>query len=141
MQCGCGRGAGTGVAGPAVTAAAAAAAAGRLTQELFNHALAEDRRKHQVKLERTIQELQANANLTAAECKALADRLEEVQKEGRTKEANLALERKNLEEEYERKLAEEKKGREQWELRYREGTTEPASWTPPSVETPTTRTP
>ena len=52
---------------PAIAAAQQAAAAGSLTQELFNKALAEDRRKHQAKLEKTIEEVQAHANLTAAE--------------------------------------------------------------------------
>ena len=112
--------------GAAVRAAAAAAAAGRLTQEQFNKALAEDRRKHQAKLEKTIEEVQARTNLTAAEREALANQLEDLRKEGRTKEAQLAHERKQLEEDYEKKLAEEKKSREQWESRYREGTTERA---------------
>ena len=56
---------------------------GRFSQENLNTALANDRRKHQAKLEKTIQDMQANANLTAAEHEALAERLEEVQKEGR----------------------------------------------------------
>ena len=94
---------------------------GRFSQEDLNTALANDRRKHQAKLEKTIQDMQANANLTAAEHEALAERLEEVQKEGRTKEANLAHERKQLEDSYEKKLKDEKRQREQWEKRYREG--------------------
>ena len=112
--------------GAAVKAAAAAAAAGRLTQEQFNKALAEDRRKHQAKLEKTIEEVQARANLTAAEREALATQLEDLRKEGRTKEAQLAHERKQLEEDYEKKLAEKAKAVETWESRYREGTTERA---------------
>ena len=38
----------------------------------------------------------------------------------------MAHERKQLEEQYEKKLTDEKKARETWELRYREGTTERA---------------
>ena len=67
---------------PAIAAAQSAAAAGVLTQELFNKALAEDRRKHQAKLEKTIEEVQTRANLTAAEREQLADQLESLRSEG-----------------------------------------------------------
>ena len=65
-----------------------------LTQAQFNKALAEDRRKHQAKLEKTIEEVQAR-NLTAAEREALTNQLDDLRKEGRTKEAQLAHERSN----------------------------------------------
>ena len=97
-----------------------------LTQAQFNKALAEDRRKHQAKLEKTIEEVQARANLTAAEREALTNQLDDLRKEGRTKEAQLAHERKQLKEDYEKKLAEKAKAAETWELRYREGATERA---------------
>ena len=88
--------------------------------------MAEDRRKHQAKLEKTIEEVQAHANLTAAERETLANQLEDLRKEGRTKEAQLAHERKQMEKDYEKKLAERAKAAETWELRYREGATERA---------------
>ena len=68
--------------------------------------------------------MQARANLTAAEREALTNQLDDLRKEGRTKEAQLAHERKQLKEDYEKKLAEKAKAAETWELRYREGTTE-----------------
>ena len=52
--------------------------------------------------------------------------LDDLRKEGRTKEAQLAHERKQLKEDYEKKLAERTKAAETWESRYREGTTERA---------------
>ncbi len=111
---------------PAIAAAQSAAAAGALTQELFNKALAEDRRKHQAKLEKTIEDVQARASLTAAEHEQLAEQLEDLRKEGRTKDAQLAHEKKQLEADYERKLKAERKERERWESQYRSETTERA---------------
>ena len=88
-----------------------------------------------------MEEVSTSKNLTIQEREQLAQQLEDLRKETRTKEAQLAHERKQLEEQYEKKLTDEKKARETWELRYREGTTEArACWMRPSAETPTTRT-
>ena len=119
-------------------AAAAAAAAGaglniqepaKFTQEDLNKILAEDRRKHQaqiVKIQQTLEETLTSKNLTTQEREQLAQRLEDMQKETRTKDQQAAHERKQLEEQYQTKLEEEKKGRVQWENRFRESMVERA---------------
>jgi hypothetical protein len=120
-------------------AAAAAAAAGgaglniqepaKFTQEDLNKILAEDRRKHQaqvVKIQQTLEETLTSKNLTTQEREQLAQRLEDMQKETRTKDQQAAHDRKQLEEQYQTKLEEEKKGRVQWENRFRESMVERA---------------
>src|SRR5208283_5367116 len=101
-------------------AAAAAAAAGaglniqepaKYTQEDLNKILAEDRRKHQaqiVKIQQTLEETLTSKNLTTQEREQLAQRLEDMQKETRTKDQQAAHERKQMEEQYQTKLEEEK---------------------------------
>ena len=56
----------------------------------------------------------------------MAQQLEDLRKETRTKEQQLAHEKKQLEEQYTKQLTDEKKAREEWENRYREGTVERA---------------
>ena len=91
--------------------------------------LAEDRRKHQAQLQRvekTLEEMSASKNLTIQEREQLAQQLEDLRKETRTKEQQLAHEKKQLEEQFTKQLTDEKKAREVWENRYREGTVERA---------------
>ncbi len=114
----------------AAAAAAAAAATGlniqepaKFTQEDLNKILAEDRRKHQaqiVKIQQTLEETLTSKNLTTQEREQLAQRLEDMQKETRTKEQQAAHDRKQMEESYATQLEAEKKGRVQWEQRFRE---------------------
>ena len=91
--------------------------------------LADDRRKHQAQIQRVekmLEETAASKNLTIQEREQLAQQLEDLRKETRTKEQQLAHEKKQLEEQYQKQLADEKKAREEWENRYREGTVERA---------------
>jgi len=121
-------------AAAAAAAAAATTAAGlniqepaKFTQEDLNKILAEDRRKHQAqvaKIQQTLEETLASKNLTAQEREQLAQRLEDVHKETRTKEQQTIHERKVLEEQYNNKLEEERKSRTQWENRFRESMVE-----------------
>ena len=120
----------------AAAAAAAAAATGlniqepaKFTQEDLNKILAEDRRKHQAqitKIQQTLEETLTSKNLTTQEREQLAQRLEDMQKETRTKEQQAAHDRKQMEEQYSTKLDEEKKGRALWEQRFRESLVERA---------------
>jgi hypothetical protein len=138
----------------AQAAAAAAAAAGlnlqeppKFTQDDLNRLLAEDRRKHQAqitKIQQTLEETLTSKNLTTQEREQLAQRLEDMQKETRTREQQQAHERKQLEEQFNTKVEEEKKGRVLWENRYRESMVERAlqdaavtgeSWQPEQVVT------
>jgi flagellar motor protein MotB len=111
----------------AAAAAAASATDARFSQEDLNKILAEDRRKHQAqvaKIQQTLEETLASKNLTTQEREQLAQRLEDMQKETRTKEQQQAHERKQMEEMHATKLEEEKKGRVQWENRFRESMVE-----------------
>jgi hypothetical protein len=126
---GAGAGAGGAGVGAAGTSAGAGAGDARFTQDDLNRLLADDRRRHQAqlqKVQKTLEEVSANQNLTVQEREQLAQQLEDMRKETRTKEQQLAYERKQLEEQYEAKLKQEKQAREQWENRYREGTVERA---------------
>jgi hypothetical protein len=71
-----------------------------------------------------LEETLASKNLTTQEREQLAQRLEDMQKETRTKEQQQAHERKQMEEMHATKLEEEKKGRVQWENRFRESMVE-----------------
>ncbi len=91
--------------------------------------LAEDRRKHQAqiaKVQATLEETLASKNLTVQEREQLAQQLEDMRKETRTKEQQLTHEKKHLEEQYEKRLTDERKAREEWENRYRQSTVERA---------------
>jgi hypothetical protein len=132
---GAGTGAGaTGAAGAGAMGAAGAGTAGAAgdvkftpeQQEKLNALLAEDRRKHQARLEKTIQEMQARANLTQQEREQLAQQLDDLRKEGRTAKQQAEFERQQMEKEYQQKLADIQKARDEWEARYRVGTVEQA---------------
>ena len=91
--------------------------------------LAEDRRKHQTQIarvEKTLQEMAESKNLTIQEREQLAQQLEDLRKETRTKEQQLAHEKKQLEEQFTKRIADTEKAAKDWELRYREGTIEQA---------------
>jgi hypothetical protein len=133
-------GAGAGDAGAAAGASAGAAASvgagaatgagdARFTQDDLNKYLAEDKRKHQAQLQRvekTLEETAASKNLTVQEREQLAQQLEDLRKETRTKEQQLSHEKKQLEEQFTKQLSDEKKIREDWERRYRDSTVERA---------------
>jgi hypothetical protein len=126
-----GTGAGVGTVAGTGPSAGAGTAAGeaRFTQDDLNRYLAEDKRKHQTQLQRVekmLEEAAASKNLTVQEREQLAQQLEDLRKETRTKEQQLAHERKQLEEQFTKQLTDEKKAREVWENRYREGTVERA---------------
>lgn len=111
-------------------AAAAAAAAGNepktFTQDQVNKIMAEDRRKHQaalIKTEATYKELLANSkSLTEKERQTLQENLDTVQGQLRTKEAQAAMEKKELEDSFSKKLTEAEKRAEKAEGRWREST-------------------
>jgi len=109
-----------------VAAAAAAAAAGKsFTQDDVNKMLAEDRRKHQAQLktmETRLQEVLSSKNLTEAERKALQENLSAVQGQLRSKEAQAALEKQELEQSYQVKLTDAEKKATTWESLYRDST-------------------
>jgi len=99
------------------------------TQEDLNRFLAEDRRKHQQqyqtqlqKMETQLQEVLASKTLTDTERKALEENLNAVQGQLRSKEQQLALEKKQLEEQFNVKLSEAEKKAGVWESLYREST-------------------
>jgi hypothetical protein len=133
---GAGSGAGAGDAG-AVAAAASGAGAGagtgsgdaRFSQEDVNRMLADDRRKHQAQVQRVekmLEEVSASKNLTIQEREQFAQQLEDLRKETRTKEQQLAHEKKQLEEQLTGKITNAEKAAKEWEQRYREGTVERA---------------
>lgn len=107
-------------------AAAAAAATGKtFTQDDVNKMLAEDRRKHQAQLktmETRLQEVLSSKNLTENERKALQENLSAVQGQLRSKEQQAALEKQELEQQYQGKLTEAEKKAQAWESMYRDST-------------------
>lgn len=137
-----GAGAGAGVAADAGVAAGAAtgaaagtarAAAGaavpRFTQDDVNRFLAEDRRKHQTLLaqaEAKLQEALNDKTMGEAARKALEENLAAIQGQLRTKEQQLALEKKQLEEAHANRVAELEKKAQLWEVMFRDSTIERA---------------
>jgi len=100
-----------------------------LTQEQFNKALAEDKRKHQAqlaKVESDYKVLLDNKNLTEAETNSLKETLTTLQSELRTKEETLLHDKKQAEEKYKNKLSEVEKEKSSWEGRYKQETIERA---------------
>ena len=98
----------------------------RFTQEDVNRLLADDRRKHQTKIDtiqRTLAETLDSKNLTARERETLSEQLEQLEAEKRTVTEQAAHERKQLETQYQKQLSDEKKEREAWKNRYCEETT------------------
>jgi hypothetical protein len=133
--------------------AAAAAAAGdnnankTFTQDELNRVLAEDRRKHQTKLQEVETKLQKaleSKTLTEQDRKALQENLETVQGQLRTKEQQLAVEKKQLEESYQQRIVEVEKKASFFESLFRDSTIERAlidaavkheAWSPSQVVT------
>jgi predicted RNase H-like nuclease (RuvC/YqgF family) len=98
----------------------------RLTQTEVNRILADDRRKHQAQIQRvekTLEEMSASKNLTVQEREQMAQELETLRRETRTKEQQQAHEKKQLEDKLTKQLNDEKKEREAWKQRYCEETT------------------
>ena len=129
-------------------AAEAAAAAGKtFTQDQVNQIVAKDRRNLEDALKKTekqYQELLASQSLTEQERKALQANLEVVQGQLRSKEEQLLLEKKQVEEAYAGKLQELEKKASFFETLYRDSTIERAlqdaavkheSWSPSQVVT------
>ena len=98
-------------------------------QEALNRILADDKRRHQAQLQKvqaTLEETLASKNLTIQEREQLATQLEDLRKETRTKEQQLAHEKKQLEEQFTKRTADLEKSAKDWEQRYRDGTIEQA---------------
>lgn len=95
------------------------------TQDDVNKFLADDRRKHKAqleKLEKTLKDTLAKANLTADERAKLETEMEDLRKQSRTKEQQLAHEKKQVEEKLQAQLKETKANAERYENLYREST-------------------
>lgn len=96
------------------------------TQDELNKILADDRRKHQAaltKTEQTYKELLANnQQLSAKDRQTLEENLATIQGQLRTKEQQAALDRKQLEEEFNGKLTQAEQRAQGWESRYKEST-------------------
>jgi hypothetical protein len=71
-----------------------------------------------------LEETAASKNLTIQEREMLAQQLEDLRKETRTKEQQLAHEKKQLEEQLTGKITSAEKAAKEWEARYREGIVE-----------------
>lgn len=118
-------------AAKAEAAVKAAAAAGKtsFSQEDVNRFLAEDRRKHQTALaqvEAQLQEALNDKTMTEATRKALEDNLASIQGQLRTKEQQLAHEKKLLEETHNTETTGLKEKVVFWENLYRDSTVERA---------------
>jgi hypothetical protein len=104
-------------------------AAKAFTQEEVNKILAEDRRKHQAKLQEMETKLKAaldSNTLSEKDRKALQENLETVQGQMRSKEEQLALEKKQLQEQYAAQVDEANKKAAFFETLYRDSTVERA---------------
>ena len=134
------------VAAEAAAAAAAAAAAGKtFTQDDVNRIVAADRRKLEEALKKTekqYQDLLASQSLTEQERKALQANLEMVQGQLRSKEEQLLLEKKQVEEAYAGKLQDVERKATHFETLYRDSTIDRAlqdaavkheAWSPSQV--------
>jgi hypothetical protein len=135
---------GVGGAGGAVGGAASGGAAGSVndggggsgggaakmfTQDDLNKHLAEDRRKHQTKLQEMETKLKAaldSNTLTEKDRKALQENLETVQGQLRSKEEQLTVEKKQLQEQYAVQLKEANEKASFFENLYRDSTVERA---------------
>jgi chromosome segregation ATPase len=94
-----------------------------------NRFLAEDKRKHQTALaqvEAKLQEALADKTMTEATRKALEENLTAIQGQLRTKEQQLAHEKKQMEEVHTTEVVELKKKVQVWESLYRDSTVERA---------------
>ena len=98
---------------------------GMLTQEQFNKALAEDRRKHTAKLTEVEQQLSnvlETAQLTAAEKQELANSRDQLKKQLMTKEQLAAEEKRKLENDYQQQLDDANKARDEIQSKYEDST-------------------
>ena len=94
-------------------------------QAHFNHAMAEEKRKHKIQLEKTerkLSELAESKSLTEQERATLEESLEETRSQLRSREENAAIEKQKLDARYKREVAELKKRAEDADSKYREST-------------------
>jgi len=128
---------GAGSAGSAGSAAGGSAAGSgndggavrTFTQDDLNKVLAEDRRKHQIKLQELETKLRAaldSNTLTEKDRKALQENLETVQGQLRSKEEQLLVEKKQLQEQYAVQLKEAHEKASFFETLYRDSTVDRA---------------
>jgi hypothetical protein len=126
VSCFEGEGAGAGAAGEGAGAGAAGDGANATyTQEEFNKALAEDRRKHQAQLkvmETRLQDSLKSNTLNEGDRKSLQENLSAVQGQLRSKEQQAALEKQELEASYQVKLSAMEETARKWELLHRDST-------------------
>jgi hypothetical protein len=121
---GAGAPAGAGAAAAAAAANAAAAASGKpkvFTQDDLNRFMAEDRRKHQEKVEKVEGEYKRvleNFQLTEQQRKQLEEGLETVRAESRTKEENLAKQFESLKNESQKTAKQLAEERDSWKNRF-----------------------
>ena len=93
------------------------------------------------RVEKTLEEVPASKNLTIQEREQLAQQLEDLRKETRTKEQQLAHEKKQLEEQVREELTDEEKAAEAWEQSLpRRHRGAGLAWTRPSAAMPSTPT-
>jgi len=95
-------------------------------QNKVNALLAADRRKHVAQKEAILAEAASKTSLSAEDRASLEQQLAEVRASHQSAEQRAAAEKKQLEERYKKELASEKKAREDWETRYKQGTVERA---------------
>jgi hypothetical protein len=118
-----------GAAGGAANSGNDGGAAKAFSQDDVNKMLAEDRRKHQAKLQEVETKLKAaldSNTLSEKDRKALQENLETVQGQLRSKEEQLALEKKQLQEQYAAQLKEAHEKASFFETLYRDSTVERA---------------
>ena len=114
---------------------------GYVAQSDVNRILADDRRRHQAKIDaiqKSLAETLESKNLSARERETLSEQLEQLEAQKRTAEEQATHEKKQLEKQYQKQLADEKKEREQWEKRYKRAQWSGPCRMRPSVGTPTT---
>jgi hypothetical protein len=119
-------------AAAAVAAATAAATVGgtgdkTFTQEDLNRMLAEDKRKHQVQLQKVeaqLTELTKSKSLTDQERTTLKENLDAIAGQLRTKEQQAQLEKRQMEEAHAAKMVEADQKAQIWESLYRDSTIE-----------------
>ena len=103
---------------------------GYVAQSDVNRILADDRRRHQAKIDaiqKSLAETLESKNLYGRGSeKPFPQQLEQLEAQKRTAEEQATHEKKQLEKQYQKQLADEKKEREQWEKRYKEGGVERA---------------
>jgi hypothetical protein len=112
----------TPAAAPLPAAASAPTEPKTISQSELNRILADDRRKHQAKLEKTIAEMSARNGLSDQERAELTQQLEELQAASRTRQEQAEHELKQRDSLHAKEIAAEKKAAKEWEERFREST-------------------